>query len=608
MTNEELVKQLSSISGIKETVLDNFKYANEISKIAEEAQNQYKIYYDTLSRSIALQELQDSYKSLLAPTLPAELTKLSSQYTRMEQWREELDKLNEVAKISQLPNMEIVESLLKQEKELSNIRGWNNIANQHILSGIDVSINTPRISTDTENENIEEENNQMSNIKINKISLSNFRFYNGFNKNNIFEPNGKNMLIYGENGSGKSSLFKAFDFLSKTKINEIEFEENKNIFDNDTDTFLEFEFDNDDTLKIEKDNLELTDDYNYIKNLSIFKPILDYKNLLKVHYQTDKSKEEVNIYDMLKELFKDYPIEDGKVLSNIENPKDYFDKLEEIINDKFFDDINSYLEVFDDDFKIDKFHFDMSFTDDGKVEFIVNLKIDFNDNPLHKYHLFLNEAKLTSLAISIYFSIIKNIADLLDNNSLKILILDDLLISLDMSNRLNLIDLIQQYFTDFQIFFFTHDKGLFETFKDRMEWKSYEIYVDKSDEGFEIPFVKKSQSLLEQSKYQKLHKNFDCSANLLRQCTEKLMCKFLPSDKLVSKNCKNLDLCALIDNGISFENNKENTDQGIVDMLTSLQTYRQILFNIGSHYDDTNIYKRELQEAIDILEDLKEKI
>ena len=54
--------------------------------------------------------------------------------------------------------------------------------------------------------------------------------------------------------------------------------------------------------------------------------------------------------------------------------------------------------------------------------------------------------------------------------------------------------------------------------------------VDNENE-FEIPFIKKSNSLLEQSKYQNLHKNFDCSANLLRQCTEKLLCKFLPQDK-----------------------------------------------------------------------------
>jgi AAA15 family ATPase/GTPase len=37
-------------------------------------------------------------------------------------------------------------------------------------------------------------------------------------KQNIFMTDGKNVLIYGENGSGKSSLFKAFEFLAKKKV------------------------------------------------------------------------------------------------------------------------------------------------------------------------------------------------------------------------------------------------------------------------------------------------------------------------------------------------------------------------------------------------------
>ena len=78
-------------------------------------------------------------------------------------------------------------------------------------------------------------------IKIDKIQLNNFKFFIDDGKNNTFEPNKNGMLIYGENGSGKSSLFKAFDFLSKPTISETEFNENINIF-NSNDTFLEFDF------------------------------------------------------------------------------------------------------------------------------------------------------------------------------------------------------------------------------------------------------------------------------------------------------------------------------------------------------------------------------
>ena len=44
-------------------------------------------------------------------------------------------------------------------------------------------------------------------MKIDKITLNNFRFFIDENEHNGFELNGKNMLIYGENGSEKSSIY-----------------------------------------------------------------------------------------------------------------------------------------------------------------------------------------------------------------------------------------------------------------------------------------------------------------------------------------------------------------------------------------------------------------
>lgn len=55
----------------------------------------------------------------------------------------------------------------------------------------------------------------------------------------------------------------------------------------------------------------------------------------------------------------------------------------------------------------------------------------------------------------------------------------------------------------------------------------------------------------------------------------------------------------LIQNAISFENEKGvSKNQLIIDNLTQLQTYRKIILNIGSHYSDEIIYKRELEEVM----------
>lgn len=40
--------------------------------------------------------------------------------------------------------------------------------------------------------------------RINKISIENFKF---FLEPFVLEPKGKNVLMYGENGSGKSSIY-----------------------------------------------------------------------------------------------------------------------------------------------------------------------------------------------------------------------------------------------------------------------------------------------------------------------------------------------------------------------------------------------------------------
>lgn len=76
---------------------------------------------------------------------------------------------------------------------------------------------------------------------------------------------------------------------------------------------------------------------------------------------------------------------------------------------------------------------------------------------------FLNEAKLTQLALSVRFA-----ASLvnLNESDLKLLVLDDLLVSLDMSNRMKVVEiLLSDTFTDYQKIILTHDHGFFREFR-----------------------------------------------------------------------------------------------------------------------------------------------
>ena len=458
-------------------------------------------------------------------------------------------------------------------------------------------------------------------IKIDSIELNNFRFFTDDKEHNSFELNGNNMLLYGENGSGKSSLFKAFEFLAQSKVDKDTFLESKNIFTQNNPSLI-FELDNEENILIDKEHL--TNNYKYLEALAIYKPMLEYKNLLKIHYQTDKSREEINIYDMLRELFREYPLSENSLLGDITNPNLYFNTLKDLLNNHIINDINSFLVKFDNTFSIKEFFFDMEFIEDGRVEFIINVKVNFMDNNLNVYHYFLNEARLSALAIAIHFAIIRNISDKLKNSSLKLLILDDLLMSLDMSNRLSLIEILKEYFSDFQIFLFTHDKTFFEILKDKMSWKSFEIYIDNS-EIFEKPHIKKSLNYFESAKKHFEEYDYSACANYLRKEVESLKKKkeaqelSINEDKKVFKKIKKMLLSTdlmddekkgqIIGKLRGFKTAFEDETDTVIEIdLKNIKSITDRILNPQSH-DDTSkpLYKKELEEAINIIKEIRKK-
>ncbi len=450
-------------------------------------------------------------------------------------------------------------------------------------------------------------------IKINKIQLNNFRFFIDEEEHNSFELNGKNMLVYGENGSGKSSLYKAFEFLAIKSISFEKFNENINIFKND-DTYLGFEFSNEETLQIDSDHLSLDDDYLFINKLSISRPILDYKSLLSISYSINQE-EKKNLYTFFEKILENYPIKDiDKILKEIEDPEEYYEYFKKIIQDELFEDINLFLEQFNQNFKITN----IKLSGIGKTAF---LEIDYFNKALENYHNFLNEARLSALAISIYFSIIKKQFSYLEDESLKVLVLDDLLISLDMSNRLNLLEILKTEFNDFQIFFFTHDKALFDVFKEKMDWKSYEIYVEHNGE-FEKPYIKKSLNYFESAKKHFDEFDYPACANYLRKEVERIKeikikqeHSLYDENKIFKKIKKILiqsDLTSESEIGkikgklIGFKEGLERDSTVEID-LKDIRSITDRILNPQSH-DDTSrpLYKKELTEAIKIIQGIRD--
>ena len=70
-------------------------------------------------------------------------------------------------------------------------------------------------------------------VRITKIEIKNFKAFYGTYQVDLHKA-GKNLLIYGENGSGKTSLYKAIELFFDSSENEnIDFEDYQNIFNAD---------------------------------------------------------------------------------------------------------------------------------------------------------------------------------------------------------------------------------------------------------------------------------------------------------------------------------------------------------------------------------------
>ena len=94
---------------------------------------------------------------------------------------------------------------------------------------------------------------------------------------------------------------------------------------------------------------------------------------------------------------------------------------------------------------------------------VITFGIQIDGKEIKRPQAFLNEAKLTQLALSVRFA-----ASLvnLHESDLKLLVLDDLLVSLDMSNRMKVVEiLLSEQFDNYQKIILTHDLGFFREFQ-----------------------------------------------------------------------------------------------------------------------------------------------
>src|SRR5690606_31711949 len=127
--------------------------------------------------------------------------------------------------------------------------------------------------------------------RITKLEISNFRAF--FDSYEIELKKGENLLIYGENGSGKSSLFKSVsNFLSSSVNTGLTYAKNlHNLTEEGNLAFTFNDFDNATNTITSQfgqvisfgSNLITTNSEQFIKTAELTKGFLDYKILLAIY-------------------------------------------------------------------------------------------------------------------------------------------------------------------------------------------------------------------------------------------------------------------------------------------------------------------------------------
>lgn len=470
-------------------------------------------------------------------------------------------------------------------------------------------------------------------MRVTDIRIKNYRAFYG-EHHICLDKDGKNLMMYGENGSGKSSLYtglKDFFLSSVQKLQEVE----ENIFtpaSQKDKAFIKL------TIRESETSSKTTDfelnaiqkeivsaDKLLIADANKIKGFFDYRSLLKTHL--DFSGEvEVDIFDNLikyilphainrftnkeignewSQILKEYHY--YKVASRVEwlhKNTDSFSKGLKLLLQEIEADTNKFLAYFDKSMSA-KIVFDNCYYEETDKEIEGNnaiLKITFYKKDVRKHHLFLNEARLTALAICLYLASIKVNPT---KGALKILVLDDLLIGLDMSNRLPLLALLKENFIEvnvdqrFQIIMTTYDKIWYELVKNYFgveKWKFIEVYSKKlQDDDFEIPLIKHDNGYLDKAKKHLEDKDFKASAVYIRTEFERLVKTICDKQRIPVSYRKNQKDVTSEDFWTAIES-QTNIDPALVAEIT---IHKGVVMNPFSHYDlEKPEFEKELSDTI----------
>ncbi len=358
-------------------------------------------------------------------------------------------------------------------------------------------------------------------LVLKSLQIKNFKAFQDLH----LELAGRHLLVYGPNGSGKSSLYWALytHLQSAAKpTDQVQKYFDRHNSENLLNFFAPGDAAGEITLTVQNDDGSVKHSYTIsldqhgtanipdILKSNLASDFINYRVLFNFYHFTNSQKVDLwpvfereilpfcrsslypDVYGLWKEIVENNPYDEikrrrlrGPHASNMYNRYErkivLFDKaLEEMLGSISKEAQRFYEKHFkvagEPELKLEIKLVEILDYDRGKHQLTlpkIGLVIRLDEKPIIKPQTFLNEGKLTQIALSIRFA-----ATLtqLHEAPLKLLVLDDLLISLDMGNRMKVVEIILgEEFADYQKIVLTHKLGFFQEFRrnlgpDHIEW------------------------------------------------------------------------------------------------------------------------------------------
>jgi len=233
---------------------------------------------------------------------------------------------------------------------------------------------------------------------------------------------------------------------------------------------------------------------------------------------------------------------------------------------------------------------------------IANVKFRTHTPVAHQS--FLNEARQSALAIATYLAGRLACVPTADG-SLKLLVLDDLLMSLDHSHRRPVLDVMGDLFKDWQIILLTHDRFWFELAREQLlgePWKVVEIYEKVDGDGLLRPVLWESKDDLVAETLKQAGRFLDdnqpaAAANYARTACELALRRYCRNHAIsfgYADDPQKIKLEDLLKK--SEAHAKGDADREAA--FTELKKYKKLILNPLSHNPTQPITKADVQAAI----------